>query len=127
MAEPPAAPPRRGRPRTTGDLTYDRCQRSTSKIRVRWPDGRICGICFREATSTVGVCAHCGVVRLLPGRDEDRRLCQPCSGIVTDMDCGRCEREGELYRRGVCVRCALRADLSAVLLPAGRQPHPELA
>jgi len=127
MTEPPTAPPRRGRPRTTGDLTCDRCLRHTGKIRVRWPDGRVCGICFREATSTVGVCDQCGDERLLPGRDGDCRLCRSCAGIVTELDCRRCGREGELYRRGACVRCALRDDLSALLLPAGSEPLPELA
>jgi hypothetical protein len=44
----------RGRPRTTGGHTCDRCGRSTGKIRIRWPDGKICGIYFHEATRGLG-------------------------------------------------------------------------
>jgi len=44
----------RGRPRSTGNLTCDRCGAATAQIRVIWPDGRICGVCFHHATRTVG-------------------------------------------------------------------------
>ena len=108
----------RGRPRTTGARNCDRCGRSTGKIRIRWPDGDICGICFHDATRTHGSCHKCGQPRLLPGRDGDRQLCRPCAGITTDLDCHRCGREGEHHRRGLCTRCTLRDDLNALLLPA---------
>ncbi|MDP9094861.1 MAG: recombinase XerD [Actinomycetota bacterium] len=114
----------RGRPRTTGNHTCDRCRRSTGKIRIRWPDGDICGICFHEATRTRGNCDQCGQHRLLPGRDGDRQLCRTCAGIVTDLDCHRCGAEGEHHRRGLCTRCTLRDDLNALLLPPA--PRSEL-
>ncbi|SOD72917.1 hypothetical protein SAMN05892883_2232 [Jatrophihabitans sp. GAS493] len=108
----------RGRPRTTGARTCDRCGRSTGKIRIRWPDGDICGICFHDATRAHGSCHQCGQHRLLPGRDGNRQLCRPCAGITTDLDCHRCGSEGEHHRRGLCTRCTLRDDLNALLLPA---------
>ncbi len=112
----------RGRPRTTGDLTCDRCGRATGKIRVTWPDGRICGICYHHATRTSGICGRCGQQRLLPGRDGQHRLCTACAGITTALTCTRCGTEGERYRRGICARCALRDDLSSLLLPSGQTP-----
>lgn len=117
----------RGRPRTTGSHTCDRCRRSTGKIRVRWPDGNICGICFHNATRTFGTCAQCSHSQLLPGRDGDQQLCRPCAGITTDLDCHRCGAEGEHHRRGLCTRCTLRDDLNALLLPADTPPTTNLA
>jgi hypothetical protein len=76
------------------------------KIRVRWPDGNICGTCFHDATRTFGSCSGCGRERLLPGRDGMRPLCRD--------------------RRGLCTRCTLRDDLTALLLPAGRDREPGL-
>jgi hypothetical protein len=127
VSEPPATPPRRGRPRTSGSQLCDRCGRSCGKIRTRWPDGRICGICFHEATRTFGNCDQCGQHRLLPGRDGCRRLCRGCARITTDLDCHRCGAEGEHHRRGLCTRCTLRDDLSSLLIPARTQAPPQLA
>jgi integrase len=112
----------RGRPRSiTGNLTCDRCG-ATARIRVIWPDGRICGVCFHRATRTVGDCDACGRRRLLPGRNGDRRLCRDCAGITTALECARCGREGERYRRGICARCALRDDLTDLMLPVAGCP-----
>jgi len=116
----------RGRPRTSGELQCDRCGRATGKIRVHWPDGRICGICYHQAARTFGVCDQCGQQRLLPGRSGDHQLCIPCSGITTALGCTRCGAEGERYRRGICARCALRDDLTAQLTPQGTQALPGL-
>jgi len=66
----------RGRPRTTGDRSCDRCGRATAKIRVRWPDGNICGTCFTDAASTYGPCDRCQRHRMTPGRRADQRLCR---------------------------------------------------
>ena len=109
----------RGKPRTTGDLTCGRCGRATNKIRVRWPDGEICGICFTEAMHTFGRCAQCRIERLLPGRDkEGTPICRDCAGIVRPlMSCDECNTEAERFRRGRCVRCVILGDLEAVLKP----------
>lgn len=109
----------RGRPRSSGELQCDRCGRATGKIRVHWPDGRICGICYHQATRTFGACDKCGQQRLLPGRDVNKQLCIPCSGITTALTCTRCSTEGERYRHGICARCALHDDLTDLLTPQG--------
>lgn len=109
---------KRGRPRSTGDHRCERCQQQVAKIRVRWPDGAICGRCFTEATHTYGTCPECGEHRMLPGRSADGQpLCRDCAGITTALTCTRCHREAERFRTGLCIRCVLRDDLTAVLKP----------
>lgn len=113
-------PGRRGRPRSVGTLTCDRCRRTdVPKIRVQWPDGRICGICFTEATHAYGTCPTCDDEdRMLPGRDDsDRAICRNCAGITTKLECVVCGREAERFRRGACARCVVRADLAALVRP----------
>jgi hypothetical protein len=114
----------RGRPRSTGNVVCDRCGRQVAKTRVTWPDGRICGICYTNATRTYGTCDECGQARLLPGRDGQRSLCRGCAEITTALDCTRCGREGERYRAGICARCALRDDLADLLTPSDAPPLP---
>lgn len=85
---------------------------------MHWPDGAICGICFTTATHTRGDCAACGNTRLLPGKDTDGgNICRDCAGITTLMRCDTCGDEAERFRSGNCIRCVLRADLTAVLQP----------
>ena len=108
----------RGRPRTPGTLHCDRCGGLVAKIRVHWPDGAICGICFTTATHTRGPCATCGDTRLLPGKDADgSNICRDCAGITTLLHCDNCGDEAERFRNGNCIRCVLRADLTATLQP----------
>lgn len=112
----------RGRPRTTGTGACDRCHRATNKIRITWPDGRICGICYHQAMRCHGPCTRCGQHRLLPGRDIDGgMLCGPCSHI-DDLTCTRCGTEAEHYRKGICARCALSDDLATLLLTRPGDP-----
>jgi hypothetical protein len=47
---------------------------------------------------------------MLPGRAGDDQLCRACAEITTDLDCHR--------RGGLCARCALRDDLTALLAPS---------
>lgn len=112
-------PRRRGRPRSTGDLHCDRCQGQVAKIRVRWPDGAVCGACFTQAVRSFGTCPACGDERLLPGRDATgRALCRDCAGITRPlMDCTNCGAEAERFRGGWCARCVIATDLTAVLKP----------
>lgn len=117
----------RGRPRSSGELQCDRCGRATGKIRVHWPDGGICGICYHQAARTFGACDQCGEHGLLPGRCDTQRLCISCSGITTALTCTRCGAEGERYRRGICSRCALRDDLNDVFAPHGKPVAANLA
>lgn len=109
----------RGRPRSarTG-YTCDRCGRETGKIRVRWPDGKICGICFTEAVHTYGECPLCGKHRMLPGRlttGED--ICTSCAGIQTALTCEKCGMERERFRSGRCIVCVIEAELTDLLRP----------
>ncbi|GAA2549076.1 hypothetical protein GCM10009861_06070 [Neomicrococcus aestuarii] len=120
--EPPAGLTRRntarGRPRTNGSVQCSRCGRAAGRARATWPEGKICGPCFTLATRTRGTCPDCGQHRLLPGppSGEGGPRCAPCAGIHHDFHCTRCGHEGEFYRRGICARCALRDDLTALLL-----------
>ena len=108
----------RGRPRTTGTDVCARCGRSVGKARVRWPEGRVCGPCFTVATRTYGTCPDCDQHRLLPGPPSRHGgpRCAECAGIPHDFRCTRCRTEAESYRRGTCARCALRDDLTTLLL-----------
>jgi hypothetical protein len=119
--DPPAVWPRnttRGRPRVAGDFTCSRCRRSAGKHRATWPEGRICGTCFTQATHTYGICPGCGDHRLLPGPPNVSKgpTCADCADIAVDFRCPRCGREGEFHRRGICARCVLRQDLTDLLL-----------
>ncbi|WDH77402.1 hypothetical protein PTQ19_07530 [Microbacterium esteraromaticum] len=112
-------PKQQGRPRSSGSKKCDRCGRMAAKIRVHWPDGAICGICFTEALHTHGRCPSCGDRRLLPGRDADgEAICRDCAGITRpEMVCIRCGAEAERFRGGACARCVVTGDLEALLKP----------
>ena len=108
----------RGRPRTSGTLHCDRCGSQVAKIRVHWPDGAICGICFTTATHTRGHCAACDDTRLLPGKNAaGENICRDCAGITTLLRYDTCGEEAERFRNGNCIRCVLHTDLTAVLQP----------
>jgi len=112
-------PRRRGRPRSVGSHRCDRCGNDVPKIRVRWPDGSICGACFTAATHSYGVCAACGVNRMVPGRSRlGEAICRDCAGISTELSCARCGTEAEWVRGGLCARCVLRDELEHLLQPA---------
>jgi hypothetical protein len=114
---------RGGRPRVQGALVCDRCHRSTNALPWRWPDGRICKICYRAAAQTYGTCHRCGQHRLVPGLDaEGDPLCRGCAGITAKLDCTACGGEGLLEKAGLCIRCTLRTDLTAALRP---DRHPQ--
>lgn len=111
-------PATRGRPRTVGDVTCDRCGRLATRAQARWPEGTICGICYHRALRTRGTCPTCGIDRLLPGRsgNGNHPICAPCAGIPNDFHCARCGTEAEHYRKDLCARCALKDDLTSLLL-----------
>lgn len=110
--------PGKGRPRSSGDIQCDRCQRMVAKVRVRWPDGRICGVCFTAAVHAHGECPDCNQHRMLPGRNPaNQAICRDCAGIMTALTCTRCGGEAERFRGGNCINCVLRGDLAALLQP----------
>lgn len=113
----------RGRPRTTGTLPCARCGRMAARTRATWPEGRICAVCFYEATHCHGVCAGCGAERLTPGlRDDGARLCAPCAQIPFDFTCVGCGHEAELNRAGLCARCLLHRELEELLVRDAADP-----
>ncbi len=115
----------RGRPRTSGSVRCARCGRNAGRARATWPEGKICGPCFTVATRTRGTCPDCGHHRLLPGPPVPNGVprCAPCAGILHNFHCARCNHEGEFYRRGICARCALRDDLTDLLLTDPADPQ----
>lgn len=128
-AEITPRPFRRGRPRTTGAFTCDRCSRAAGRHRASWPEGRICGTCFTAAMRTHGPCPGCGTDRMLPGRSPahgNAPVCVDCAGITQDYHCGTCGTETEHYRQDTCARCSLRDDLT-VLLRVDESLGPETA
>lgn len=116
---------KQGRPRAAGTIPCDRCKKLVPRIRVKWPDGRVCGICFYDAVHSYGTCFGCGGHRLTPGLDKNgKKTCVDCAGITTNVTCGKCGREAERFRGGHCIRCVVEADLEAILHP--HSPEPDL-
>jgi hypothetical protein len=82
---------------------------------VLWPDGIVCGSCYRVAYRRIGVCAWCGQRRVLPGERDGDLLCAPCSGIPGFV-CASCGAVDEiLWGVRECERCALRRRVNELL------------
>ena len=118
---------KRGRPRVTdGQFRCSRCERMANQRRASWPGEDLCYSCFYTAMRIRGVCPGCGHDGVLPGLaiDADRQpICLSCAGIPGDFTCRRCGTEGDLYRRGTCARCALRDDLTVLMIDGAHDPH----
>ena len=50
-------------------------------------------------------------------------ICLSCAGIPGDFTCRQCGAEGDFYRRKTCARCALRDDLTALMIDGARSPQ----
>ena len=50
------------------------------------------------------------------------RVCLACAGIPEDYRCTTCDIEGQIYRGGQCARCALRDDLTALMVDGAADP-----
>ncbi|MCV7236009.1 gluzincin family metallopeptidase [Mycobacterium branderi] len=90
-----------------------------------WPGEQLCNSCFYTAMRTHGVCPFCGHDGLLPGRAnhiDPRPVCLTCAGIPEDYRCRTCDTEGQIYRGGRCARCALRDDLTALIVDGAADP-----
>lgn len=118
---------KRGRPLVTdGQFRCSRCRRMANQRRASWPGEDLCYSCFYTAMRTRGICPGCGHNGVLPGLaiDADRQpICLSCAGIPADFTCRRCGAEGDFYRRGACARCALREDLTALMIDAAHDPQ----
>jgi len=118
---------KRGRPLVTdGKFRCSRCQRMANQRRASWPGEQLCCSCFYTAMRTRGICPRCGHNGVLPGlvTDADRQpICLSCAGIPGDFTCRSCRTEGDFYRRGTCARCALRQDLTALIIDGAQRPE----
>lgn len=105
-------------PATEGRYRCDRCLRRTNQIKVRWPGEDLCFVCHWKARRTRGICSKCGHQGVLPANEPDtgRPVCRVCAGIAMDFRCRQCGTEDDFYRRGICARCALRNDLTVLML-----------
>ncbi|MDN5919276.1 MAG: hypothetical protein L0I76_29975 [Pseudonocardia sp.] len=94
---------------------------------AHWPDGRVCGYCYKQAQRTKGVCA-CGHEGVLPGRVDGAPACRRCSGVRLNLDCRSCGAEDELYTGSQCWSCVLAAQVDRVLThPGTGAMSPQLA
>lgn len=115
-----------GRPRvTTGSLECSRCHRMVNTLRVYWPGDQLCHSCFYTAMRTHGICPLCGHEGVLPGRanrTDTRPVCLGCAGIDGNYTCSTCGTEGEIFRKGQCARCAVRHDLTILMVHDAADP-----
>lgn len=111
---------KRGRPRVTGrQFRCSRCERIANQRRASWPGEDLCYSCFYAAMRTRGVCPQCGHDGILAGLAADavrQPICLSCAGIPGDFTCRDCGTEADFYRRATCSRCALRQDLTALII-----------
>ncbi|TQM11003.1 MULTISPECIES: hypothetical protein [Pseudonocardia] len=93
-----------------------RCGRDHSAYRC-WPEGRLCRTCALAALRIHGPCPGCGEQRILPGRGADGSpICPACAGIIHSVfRCRRCQTEGRLYHRKLCIRCTVTDRVAALL------------
>ena len=102
------------------------CSGWPTSARASWPGENLCYSCFYAAMRTRGICPRCGHDGVLPGlaADGDREpICVSCAGIPGDFTCRQCGAEGDFYRRKTCIRCALRDDLTALMIDGARDPQ----
>lgn len=116
----------RGRPLAEGPLLCTRCGRMSTQNRTpSWPHEQLCNSCFYSAMRTRGICPICGHDGVLPGRanrTDPRPICLCCAGIPENYRCAACDIEGQIYRQGRCARCALREDLTSLLVDGAVDP-----
>jgi hypothetical protein len=98
---------------------------STQNRTPSWPDEQLCNSCFYIAIRTRGIYPICGHDGVLPGRancTDPQPVCLACAGISDNYRCRTCDIEGQIYRRGQCARCALRDDLTALMIHRAADP-----
>lgn len=98
---------------------------STQNRTPSWPGEQLCNSCFYTAMRTHGSCPLCGHDGLLPGRinrADPQPICRSCADIPDDYQCLTCRIEGQIYRQGQCARCALRKDLTILIIDGAAEP-----
>jgi hypothetical protein len=96
-----------------------------NRLRVYWLGDQLCNSCFYTAMRTYGIYPNCGHNGVLPGRlnrTDTRPVCLACAGIPGNYRCRTCGTEGEIHRRGQCARCALRDDLTHLMVNSAADP-----
>jgi hypothetical protein len=79
-------------------------------------DGPTCGACYNRIRSSPQPCPGCGQPRVLQHLDEaGRRVCGPCAGVASRYACARCGTDCMRYRDGLCPRCLLDQQVTALL------------
>lgn len=68
------------------------------------------------------MCRHDGVLPGRGNRTDPRPGCPRCAGVPEDDRCGTCRTEGQIYRHTKCARCALREDLSTLMVEGATDP-----
>ena len=117
---------KRGRPLVTdGRFRCSRCQRMANQRRASWPGEDLCSSCFYTAMRNRGVCPSAVTTACFPAWPSTaiggRSACRARESPV-DFTCRRCGTEGDLYRRGTCARCALRDDLTVMMIDGAHDP-----
>ena len=76
-----------------------------------------------------GVCPSCGDQRILPGRNAGGApVCPACAGIRHSVfRCRRCQIEGRLYHRKLCIRCTVTDRVATLLNNRAGHIDPALA
>jgi hypothetical protein len=79
-------------------------------------DGPTCGACYNRIRSSPRPCPGCGQPRVLEYQDGGgRRVCGPCAGVASRYACDRCGADCMRYRDGLCARCLLDRQVTALL------------
>ncbi|MFH8426016.1 hypothetical protein [Streptomyces sp. NPDC018038] len=86
----------------------------TAPVYARWPLGPVCKSCYRTARSHPGQRPACNRQRVLIGREDERRICGPCSGNPHLYACPRCTNPLSYMVRGLCDRYTLQDQLATV-------------
>lgn len=99
-----------------------RCGGTGQHRGVRWPEGFVCRRCYQHATRCRGTCPDCALPnKLLPGLNAKAEpVCTHCAGIDDSrLTCTRCGDQDEPHRYGLCARCCLTDDLTALFTAPG--------
>ncbi|MFF4579811.1 hypothetical protein ACFY15_15600 [Streptomyces sp. NPDC001373] len=78
---------------------------------ARWPLGPVCTPCYRTARSHPMPCPDCDRARVLIGRAEHRRVCDPCAGVPDPYACERCAGPRSYEAGRLCDGCAVADHL----------------
>jgi hypothetical protein len=86
------------------------------RVHVYLLDGPTCGTCYDRIRNSPQACPGCGELRVLQNLDgSGRRVCGPCAGVASRRACVRCGKDCGSFRGGLCPRCDLDEQVTALL------------